>query len=403
MKALRNFLNKIEPAFHEGGKLAKLQSVYEGFETFLFTPNTTSRSGVHIHDSNDMKRTMITVVVALMPALLFAMYNIGLQHYMAIGEPHTGWLTMWFFGFLAMLPVIVVSYVVGLGIEFIGAQIHHKEIQEGFLVTGILIPLIVPINTPLWMTAVATAFAVIFAKEVFGGTGMNIFNIALVTRAFLFFSYPSWMSGDMAFVKTDSAFGFGGGTQVDAFTGATPLGQVATNVGDSLNITGITGQALSTMDAFWGTIAGSPGETSMVAILIGAAILLFTGIASWRVMSSVFVGGLVMGLIAHAFASPTYPASMLDPFAQLCYGGFAFAAVFMATDPVTGARTKTGQYVYGFLIGVLAILIRVYNGGYPEGAMLAVLFMNAFAPLIDHIVVNGNISRRMKRVKANNQ
>lgn len=403
MKALRNFLNKIEPAFHEGGKLAKLQSVYEGFETFLFTPNTTSRSGVHIHDSNDMKRTMITVVVALMPALLFAMYNIGVQHYMAIGEPHTGWLTMWFFGFLAMLPVIVVSYVVGLGIEFIGAQIHHKEIQEGFLVTGILIPLIVPINTPLWMTAVATAFAVIFAKEVFGGTGMNIFNIALVTRAFLFFSYPSWMSGDMAFVKTDSVFGFGGGTQVDAFTGATPLGQVATNVGDSLNITGITGQALSTMDAFWGTIAGSPGETSMVAILIGAAILLFTGIASWRVMSSVFVGGLVMGLIAHAFASPTYPASMLDPFAQLCYGGFAFAAVFMATDPVTGARTKTGQYVYGFLIGVLAILIRVYNGGYPEGAMLAVLFMNAFAPLIDHIVVNGNISRRMKRVKANNQ
>ncbi len=398
MKSLRNFLNKIGPTFHEGGKLAKLQSVYDGFETFLFTPNTTSRSGAHIHDSNDMKRTMIMVVIALVPAMLFAMYNTGLQHYMAIGEAaHTGWLNMWLFGFLAMLPVIVVSYVVGLGIEFISAQIHHKEIQEGFLVTGFLIPLIVPINTPLWMTAVATAFAVIFAKEVFGGTGMNIFNVALITRAFLFFSYPSKMSGDSAFVKLDSAFGFGSGNVVDGFTGATPLGQVTANIGDSLQLTGVTGDSIGTTDAFWGTIAGSPGETSMVAILIGAAILLISGIASWRVMCSVFAGGLAMGFIAHTFATPTYPASLLDPFAQVCFGGFAFAAVFMATDPVTGARTKTGQYVYGFLIGVLAILIRVYNGGYPEGAMLAVLFMNAFAPLIDYCVVNSNINRRLKR------
>ena len=387
-------MDKIKPHFQEGGKLSKLESVFDGMETFLFTPNTTSRSGVHIHDSNDMKRTMITVVVALLPCLLFAMYNIGYQHFRAIGAADATFWQMFLFGLLAMLPVIVVSYVVGLGIEFIGAQIHHKEIQEGFLVTGILIPLIVPINTPLWMTAVATAFAVIFAKEIFGGTGMNIFNVALITRAFLFFAYPSKMSGDSAFVKVDSALGYGGGNVVDGFSGATPLGEVATNVGDKLTLD------TSTMDAFIGLIPGSPGETSMIAILIGAAILLFTGIASWRVMTSVFVGGLAMGALANAFATPTYPASMLDPLAQLCFGGFAFAAVFMATDPVTGARTKIGQYIYGFLIGVFAILIRVYNGGYPEGAMLAVLLMNAFAPLIDYCVVQANINRRLKRAKA---
>lgn len=389
-------MNKIEPSFRPGGKLAKLESVYDGMETFLFTPNTTSRSGVHIHDGNDLKRTMITVVVALIPALLFGMYNIGYQHYLAIGQPESGWFTMFLFGLLALLPVIVVSYAVGLGIEFISAQIHHKEIQEGFLVTGILIPLIVPINTPLWMTAVATAFAVIFAKEVFGGTGMNIFNVALITRAFLFFSYPSRMSGDEAFVKLDSAFGMGGGTVADTFTGATPLGQVATSVGDPA-MTDIVGQPISCMDAFIGCIPGSPGETSMVAILIGAIILLLTGIASWRIMCSVFVGGLGMAALVHALPSATYPASMLDPLTQLCLGGFAFGAVFMATDPVTGARTKVGQYIYGLLIGVFAILIRVYNSGYPEGMMLAILLMNAFAPLIDHCVVSSNIKRRAKR------
>lgn len=389
-------MNKIEPSFRPGGKLAKLESVYDGMETFLFTPNTTSRSGVHIHDGNDLKRTMITVVVALIPALLFGMYNIGYQHYLAIGQPESGWFTMFLFGLLALLPVIVVSYAVGLGIEFISAQIHHKEIQEGFLVTGILIPLIVPINTPMWMTAVATAFAVIFAKEVFGGTGMNIFNVALITRAFLFFSYPSRMSGDEAFVKLDSAFGMGGGTVADTFTGATPLGQVATSVGDPA-MTDIVGQPISCMDAFIGCIPGSPGETSMVAILIGAIILLLTGIASWRIMCSVFVGGLGMAALVHALPSATYPASMLDPLTQLCLGGFAFGAVFMATDPVTGARTKVGQYIYGLLIGVFAILIRVYNSGYPEGMMLAILLMNAFAPLIDHCVVSFNIKRRAKR------
>ena len=390
-------MNRIEPSFRPGGKLAKLESVYDGMETFLFTPNATSRSGVHIHDGNDLKRTMITVVVALIPALLFGMYNIGYQHYLAIGQAHTGWFTMFLYGLLALLPVIVVSYAVGLGIEFISAQIHHKEIQEGFLVTGILIPLIVPINTPLWMTAVATAFAVIFAKEVFGGTGMNIFNVALITRAFLFFAYPSRMSGDEAFVKVDSAFGMGGGSVVDTFTGATPLGQVATNVGDQLQMTNIMGEPISCLDAFIGFIPGSPGETSMIAILIGAAILLFTGIASWRIMCSVFVGGLGMAALVHALPSVTYPASMLDPWTQLCLGGFAFGAVFMATDPVTGARTNVGQYIYGLLIGVFAILIRVYNSGYPEGMMLAILLMNAFAPLIDHCVVSSNIKRRARR------
>ena len=342
-------MNKIEPSFRPGGKLAKLESVYDGMETFLFTPNATSRSGVHIHDGNDLKRTMITVVAALVPALLFGMYNIGYQHYLAIGQAHIGWFTMFLYGLLALLPVIVVSYGVGLGIEFISAQIHHKEIQEGFLVTGILIPLIVPINTPLWMTAVATAFAVIFAKEIFGGTGMNIFNVALITRAFLFFAYPSRMSGDEAFVKIDSALGMGSGKVVDTFTGATPLGQVATSVGDP-SMTNIVGEPISCLDAFIGFIPGSPGETSMIAILIGAAILLLTGIASWRIMCSVFVGGLGMAALAHALPSATYPASLLDPWTQLCLGGFAFGAVFMATDPVTGARTKTGQYIYGLLI-----------------------------------------------------
>ena len=369
-----------------------MHSVYEGFETFLFTPNTTSRTGVNVHDGTDLKRTMITVIVALMPCLLFGMYNIGLQHFIALGTPEVGVWQMFLFGLLAMLPVIVVSYGVGLGIEFISAQIHHKEIQEGFLVTGLLIPLIVPINTPLWMTAVATAFAVIFAKEVFGGTGMNIFNVALITRAFLFFAYPSKMSGDEAFVKIDSALGYGGGTVADGFSGATPLGQVATNVGDTLTAN------LDTWQAFLGTIPGSPGETSMIAILIGAAILLLTGVASWRVMCSVFVGGFAMAALVHALPSATYPASLLDPCAQLCYGGFAFAAVFMATDPVTGARTKAGQFIYGFLIGVIAILIRVYNSGYPEGAMLAILLMNAFSPLIDYCVVQRNVKRRLNRI-----
>lgn len=400
MKPLRKFLDKIKPSFQPGGKLQSFHSVFDGFETFLYTPRTTSTSGVHIHDSIDSKRTMIIVVIALIPCLLFGMYNTGYQHWLAIGATSFPFWELMLYGFLAILPRIVVAYVVGLGIEFIVAQWRKHEIQEGFLVSGILIPLICPIETPIWMIAVATAFSVIFAKEVFGGTGFNIFNIALVTRAFLFFAYPAQMSGDNVFVPTSSICGLGEGTVIDGFSGATPLGQVATNVGESLSIAGVNGVSISTWDAFIGLIPGSFGETSTLCILIGAGILLFTGIASWRVMLSVFVGGIVMGCIAHCFATPTYPASLLSPIDQLLYGGFAFAAVFMATDPVTGSRTTTGKYIYGFLIGVMAILIRTYNTGYPEGAMLAVLLMNAFAPLIDYCVVNRNIRRRMRRIKA---
>ena len=300
------------------------------------------------------------------------------------------------YGFLAVLPKVVVSYVVGLGIEFIVAQWRKEEIQEGFLVTGILIPMILPIETPLWMIAVATAFSVIFVKEVFGGTGYNVLNVALVTRAFLFFAYPAKMSGDKVFVATDTALGYGQAVP-DGFTCATPLGQIATQTSEQLTLTGVDGTPLTSWDAFVGLIPGSFGETSMICILIGAAILLLSRIADWRVMLSVFAGGLLMGWIANEFASPTYPASYLTPIDQLLFGGFAFAAVFMATDPVTAARTRTGKYIYGFLIGVIAIIIRTYNNGYPEGAMLAVLLMNCFAPLIDWCVVQANISRRQRR------
>lgn len=375
-------------------------SVFEGLETFLFVPNTTSRSGVHIHDNIDSKRAISVVILALIPALLFGMYNVGYQHYLAIGQD-AGFVMTFLFGLLAVLPKIVVAYVVGLGIEFTAAQMRGHEIQEGFLVTGMLIPMIVPVDTPLWMIAVATAFAVIFAKEVFGGTGMNIFNVALVTRAVLFFSYPGKMSGDNVFVRTSDTFGLGAGSVVEGYSGATPLGQVAVNAGDTLNLTNIVGEPISLWNSFLGLIPGSIGETSTLAILIGAAILLYTKIASWRIMLSVFVGGVVMGYICNFFATPAIPGTLLSPWEQICLGGFAFAAVFMATDPVTGSRTQTGQYIYGFLIGVIAIIIRVYNSGYPEGAMLAVLLMNVFAPLIDYFVVEANIKRRQKRAKIN--
>ncbi|HAD02096.1 NADH:ubiquinone reductase (Na(+)-transporting) subunit B [Macellibacteroides fermentans] len=394
MKALRNYLNTIKPNFEKGGKLAMFHSVFEGFETFLFVPNHTSKSGVHIHDSVDSKRTMTVVILALLPALLFGMYNIGYQHNLAIGTD-PGFIMTFVFGFLAVLPKIIVSYVVGLGIEFAIAQVKGHEIQEGFLVSGILIPLIVPIDTPLWMIAVATAFAVVFAKEVFGGTGYNIFNVALVTRAFLFFAYPAAMSGDKVFVRTGDTFGLGSGNVVDAFSGATPLGQIATSTTAEPHMTDILGNAISSMDMFIGLIPGSIGETSTLAILIGAAILIFTGIGSWKTMLSVFVGGGAMAALFNVFG--TTAAMNVSPLDHLLLGGFAFGAVFMATDPVTSARTETGKYIYGFLIGVMAIFIRVLNPGYPEGMMLAILLLNAFAPLIDFYVVDSNVKRRLKR------
>ncbi len=394
---LRKYLNKIKPNFMPGGKLSAFRSVFDGMETFLYTPNTTSKSGVHVHDAIDSKRVMIIVVLALIPCLLFGMYNTGYQNFICSGLQPEFW-PMMAYGFLAILPRIVVTYAVGLGIEFVVAQWRGEEIQEGFLVTGILVPLICPITTPIWMLAVATAFSVIFVKEVFGGTGFNIFNVALVTRAFLFFAYPAQMSGDNAFIATKPILGLGGNVvYADGISGATPLGQLATG---STSLTNAVGDPISTWDAFLGLIPGSFGETSTLCILIGAALLLVTGIASWRIMVSVFIGGLCMGWIANTFASPLYPASSLSPLDQLLYGGFAFAAVFMATDPVTAARTGFGKYVYGFLVGVIAILIRVYNNGYPEGAMLAVLLMNAFAPLIDYCVVQVNINRRLRRLRA---
>lgn len=397
MKALRNYLDKIKPNFEEGGKLAMFRSVFDGFETFLFVPNSTSKSGVHIHDCMDSKRTMTIVIIALLPALLFGMYNVGYQHNLAVGSD-PGFLMTFIYGFLAVLPKIIVSYVVGLGIEFTVAQWKKEEIQEGFLVSGILIPMIVPVDTPLWMIAVATAFAVVFAKEVFGGTGYNVFNVALVTRAFLFFAYPAAMSGDQVFVRTSDTFGLGAGQVVDGFTGATPLGQIAIagkELIGSFQATNILGEPISTMDYFIGLIPGSIGETSVLAILIGAVILLVTKIASWKTMTSVFVGGAVMSLIFNMIG--TTVAMSVSPLDHLFLGGFAFGAVFMATDPVTSARTETGKYIYGFLVGAMAIIIRALNPGYPEGMMLAILLMNVFAPLIDYYVVEANINRRLKR------
>ncbi len=397
MSRLRTYLDKIKPQFEPGGKYHAFQSVFDGFETFLYSPRTTSgaRYTTHIHDSIDSKRTMTIVILALMPCFVFGMYNIGYQHWLAAGAETSGqFWAMLFYGFLTVLPRLVVSYVVGLGIEFIVAQKRHEEIQEGFLVTGILVPMICPPEVSVWMLGVAVAFAVIFAKEVFGGTGYNLLNVALVTRAFLFFSYPAHMSGDKVFVATGQPFGFGPAV-ADGFTCATPLGQLSQGA-DA--VTGTAGSAISTWDAFLGLMPGSMGETSTLLILVGGLLLMLAGIASWRVMLSVFAGALFMGWVAHMFESPLYPISAIAPWEQLLYGGLAFAAVFMATDPVTSSRTTKGKYIYGFLTGAIAVVIRTYNNGYPEGAMLAVLLMNCFAPLIDWCVVEANVRRRMARL-----
>lgn len=400
---LREYMDSIRPHFEKGGKLHAFHSVYDGFDTFLLTPRTTAGpSMVHVHDSMDSKRTMIIVVLALLPCFLFGMYNTGFQHWLAAGATHFPFWQLMLYGFLAILPMVLTTYIVGLGIEFFVAQLRGEEIQEGFLVTGLILPMILPVETPIWMVAVATAFAVIFAKEVFGGTGYNIFNVALVARAFLFFAYPAKMSGDGVFVSTKQLLGVG--PQVaDGFTCATPLGQIATSTDTTgtIALTGIDGHVFNTWDAFIGLIPGSFGETSTLCILIGAALLLVTRIASLRIILSVIAGGLLTAWIANIFQTPSYPGSYLSPGDQLLYGGFMFAAVFMATDPVTAARTRTGKIIYGFLIGVIAILIRTYNTGYPEGAMLAVLLMNAFAPLIDWCVVQANARRRLRRLEAN--
>jgi Na+-transporting NADH:ubiquinone oxidoreductase subunit B len=384
MSALRNYLNKIKPNFEPEGKLHAFRSIFDGFETFLYVPNTTAKTGVNIHDAIDSKRIMSMVVIALMPAMLFGMYNIGYQNYLAAGTLATAsFFEIFCYGFLAVLPKILVSYIVGLGIEFAWAQWKGEEIQEGYLVSGILIPLIVPIGCPLWMLALACAFSVIFCKEIFGGTGMNLFNPAIAARMFLFFAYPSKMTGDTVWVAQDSIFGLGN-TLPDTFTAATPLGQIAQGITPDTCI----------CDMIFGFIPGSIGETSVIAIAIGAVILLWTGIASWRTMLSVFVGGAAMGLLFESTGATTMPW-----WHHFILGGFAFGAVFMATDPVTSCRTECGKYFYGFIIGAMAVIIRVKNAGYPEGMMLAIFFGNMIAPLIDHFVVERNISKRQKRLK----
>lgn len=388
MKALRQYLDRIKPNFEKGGKLHAFQSIFDGLETFLFVPNTTSKVGTHIHDSIDSKRIMSMVVIAALPALLFGMYNVGYQNYLLAGKlAEASFFNVFFFGFLAVIPKVLVSYIIGLGIEFAWAQWKHEEIQEGFLVTGILIPLIIPVNCPLWILAIAVAFSVIICKEIFGGTGMNIFNPALCARAFLFFSYPSKMTGDSVWVATNSILGFGNDLP-DGFTAATPLGEIGVGADVPYTIT----------DMITGFIPGSIGETSVIAIAIGAIILLWTGIASWRTMGSVFAGGIIMAVIFNSLDMT--PISWYE---HIVLGGFCFGAVFMATDPVTSARTSFGQYVYGALIGAMAIIIRVMNPGYPEGMMLAILFANMLAPLIDYCVVQTNINKRMKRLTQNNK
>lgn len=383
MSFLRNYLNKIKPNFDKDGKLHAFRSVFDGFETFLYVPNDTAKSGCNIHDAIDSKRIMSMVVIALLPALIFGMYNVGYQNYLAAGTlAEAPFCEVFFYGILAVLPKILVSYIVGLGIEFAWAQWKGEEIQEGYLVSGIIIPMILPVGCPIWMIAIAVAFAVVIGKEIFGGTGMNIFNVALVARAFLFFSYPTKMSGDSVWVANDTIFGLGN-TLADGFTAATPLGQLAagSEVTASLN------------DAILGFIPGSVGETSVVAIAIGSVILLWSGIASWRIMLSVVLGGSLMAIVFDQ------TGQSIAWYEHLVYGGFAFGAVFMATDPVTSCRTNTGKYIYGVMIGALAIIIRVMNPGFPEGMMLAILFGNMMAPLIDHYVVDANIRMRAKRVK----
>ena len=383
---LRQLVDKIKPNFEKGGKLHAFRSVFGGFETFLFVPNHTAKSGSNIHDCFDSKRMMIMVCLALVPALLFGMYNVGYQHFLAAGMLEAATFVQVFgYGFLAVLPKIIVSYLVGLGIEFTVAQWKGEEIHEGFLVSGLIIPMIVPVGTPLWIIAVATAFAVIFAKEIYGGTGMNIFNVALVTRAFIFFAYPSVISGDAVWVADQAILGLG--ADIDGYTAATALGVAATS-----------GAAPAwDMNMVWGLIPGSIGETSVVAIGLGALILLGSGIASWKTMLSVFVGGGLMAWVFNQCGSADNAVAMMPWYQHLALGGFCFGAVFMATDPVTSCRTECGKYIYGFLIGVVAIIIRVLNPGYPEGMMLAILLMNLFAPLIDYYVYQSNISKRAKR------
>ncbi len=398
MKALENLLAKLKTPFEKGGKLEKFYPVYDALDTFAFVPDHTTIKGAHIRDAIDMKRTMFLVIVAMVPALLFGIYNTGYQHFTALGMD-APFLDIVLFGLWKVLPLIVVSYAVGLGIEFVFCIIKGHAINEGFLVSGMLIPLIMPMDVPLWMVAVATAFSVVFVKEVFGGTGMNILNVALTARAFLFFAYPTEMSGDKVWISTD-----GLAQTVDGYTGETLLAQAIEKGAQFSDVTGTAYSSVgeSFMASFIGFIPGSLGETSALAILIGAVILLITGIASWRIILTGVLGGMAMGLIFNILGPQFFPENLylqVPWWHQLVMGGFIFGIVYMATDPVTATQTNTGKWIYGFLIGLLGILIRVVNPAYPEGIMMAILFMNVMAPTIDHYVIQANIKRRLKRLK----
>ena len=387
MNGLRKLVDKVKPTFEKGGKLGFLHSTFDAFETFLFVPNTVTTKGAHIRDCVDLKRVMIMVVISLVPAMLFGIWNTGYQHSLAYGLDWGFWPIVGY-GLVKVIPLYLVSYIVGLAIEFTSAQLRGHEVNEGYLVSGMLIPLIVPVDVPLWMLAIAVAFAVIFGKECFGGTGMNIWNPALLTRAFLFFSYPSKMSGDTVWV---GGLGAGenawcGGPVADAFSGATPLANPT--------MAGLADHGYSLLNMFLGTVPGSVGETSVIAILLGAIILLGTGVASWKIMLSSVIGGLAVGYLGYACGATDLPG-----YYQLVMGGFLFGTVFMATDPVTSAQTECGKWIYGFLVGALAVTVRIWNPGYAEGMMLAILLMNTFAPLIDHYVTDAAISRRAKKVE----
>lgn len=389
---LRKLVDKIKPTFSKGGKLGWLHSTFDAFETFMFVPKTVTTKGSHIRDCVDIKRVMIIMVLALVPAFLFGIWNIGFQHSVAFGLNWGFWPIVGY-GIVKILPLYLVTYIVGLGIEFASAQIRGHEVNEGYLVTGFILPLIVPVDVPLWMLALATAFAVIIGKEVFGGTGMNIWNPALIARAFLFFSYPSKMSGDSVWVggvaryaAEGKAWATAGNGLVDGFSGATPLANAS--------LDGLAEHGYSALNMFLGNIPGSVGETCVIAILLGALILIFTGVASWKVMLSSVAGGLLVGWLGYIGGATDLPC-----WYQLIMGGFLFGTVFMATDPVTSCQTECGKWIYGFLVGALAVTVRLFNPGYAEGMMLAILLMNTFAPLIDHCVISASIKRNARRGK----
>ena len=398
MKFLRDSLDKVKPHFEKGGKWEKFYYIYEAHDTLLFAPNhTTSAKGAQIRDAMDMKRLMMTVIIAMIPCLLFGIYNVGYQHFLALGQPEAALGDIVWVGLVQVIPILVVSYATGLGTEFAFSVIRQHPINEGFLVTGMLIPLVMPPDIPLWQVAMATVFAVIIAKEAFGGTGMNILNVALTARAFLYFAYPSQISGEVWTYIGEA------GNAVAGFSGATPLAIGAEAVESGKNVVAQLGSFGSGWadgmyefsNMFFGFIPGCIGETSTLMCLIGAAILIITGVGSWKIMFSVVVGALATGFLLNGLAVNAFME--MPAHYHLVIGGLAFGTVYMATDPVSAAQTETGKWIYGFMIGMLTVVIRVFNPAYPEGIMLAILFMNVFAPLIDHYVVIANKKRRLQR------